>query len=65
MFTGDFLFKSSYGRTDLGGSDEDMVKSMNLIKEYPDETIIYPGHGDSSILGDEKHNIPYYFMYLT
>lgn len=65
MFTGDFLFQSSYGRTDLGGSDEEMVKSMNMIKDYPDETIIYPGHGDSSILGKEKKNFPYYFMYLT
>ena len=65
MFTGDFLFKSSYGRTDLGGNDEDMVSSMNLIKDYPDEIIIYPGHGDSSTLGEEKHNIPYYYMYLT
>lgn len=65
MFTGDFLFKSSFGRTDLGGSNQEMIESLNMIKDYPDEIIIYPGHGESSTLGKEKRNIPYYFMYLT
>ena len=54
MFTGDFIFKSSIGRTDLGGSDKDMKYSLDLMKKFPDETIIYPGHGPKTMLKDEK-----------
>ena len=57
MFTGDFLFYHAYGRTDLGGSDSDMRNSLNLIKNYPDEITIYPGHGPISTLGEEKKQI--------
>lgn len=59
MFTGDFLFKETIGRTDLDtGSDIEMNKSLNLIKKYPLSTIIYPGHGDSTTLENElKNNI--------
>lgn len=61
MFTGDFLFKLSIGRTDLGGNDIDMNKSIQLIKKYPNDITIYPGHGDNSNLGYEKVNN----IYLT
>lgn len=61
MFTGDFLFKGTVGRCDLPESDyEMMVKSINKIKKYSDNIIIYPGHGDSSNLGDEKKFNPYF-----
>lgn len=56
MFTGDFLFKESIGRTDLGGNQLDMLKSIEKIKQYKDNIKIYPGHGDSSNLGFEKKN---------
>ena len=56
MFTGDFLFKNSIGRTDLGGNDIDMKKSIEIIKEYRDSFRVYPGHGDSTTLGEEKIN---------
>ena len=47
MFTGDFIFRGTIGRTDLkGGNMEDMFKSLNKIKKYPKDTIIYPGHGE-------------------
>ena len=61
MFTGDFIFKSSIGRTDLGGNDKDMIESLEMIKNYPDNTIIYPGHGPKTILGEEKKHFSLYF----
>lgn len=57
MFTGDFIFKGTIGRTDLGGSDKDMMKSLKMIMTYPDDIVIYPGHGEATNLGVEKQNI--------
>lgn len=60
MFTGDFLFKGTVGRTDLStGSLTDMKNSLNKIKKYPD-TKIYPGHGDFSSLYYEIENNIYF-----
>ena len=59
MFTGDFLFKNSIGRTDLGGNDIEMKNSIEKIKEYRDSFRVYPGHGDATTLGDEKENNPF------
>lgn len=57
MFTGDFLFKNSIGRTDLmTGSDTKMKKSISKILEYNDIIRVYPGHGPSTTLGLEKEN---------
>lgn len=61
MFTGDFIFKNSIGRTDLGGNIQDMINSLELIKSYPDETILYPGHGDKTTLGYEKNQFSMYY----
>lgn len=62
MFTGDFLFYRSIGRTDLDtGSDIDMIKSLEKISKYPDDIVIYPGHGPKSTLGREKINFKYYY----
>lgn len=61
MFTGDFIFYRSIGRTDLGGNDKDMLDSLEIIKKYPDDIKIYPGHGLSTILGDEKKYFSYYY----
>ena len=61
MFTGDFIFKDSIGRTDLGGNDLDMKDSLEKIKMYPDKTILYPGHGEETTLGKEKENFKYYY----
>lgn len=55
MFTGDFLFKKDIGRTDLlGGSAKDMLESLNKIKKFDEDIKIYPGHGNTTILGYEK-----------
>ena len=61
MFTGDFLFKDSIGRYDLPtGSYFDIKDSLKKISNYPDDIIIYPGHGDRTTLGYEKDNFKYY-----
>lgn len=60
MFTGDFLFKGSVGRDDFKDSSEnDMMHSIMRIKQYRDDYKVYPGHGDSTTLGEEKLNNPY------
>lgn len=62
MFTGDFIFKGTIGRMDLiGGSPKDMQESLNKIKKYPDNITIYPGHGEKTILGEEKPFFRFYF----
>lgn len=61
LFTGDTLFKNSIGRTDLySGNNSKMFQSIKLIKQLNSELIVYPGHGDSSILKDELINNPFY-----
>ena len=58
MFTGDFLFYGSIGRTDFpGGSNEKMFASLKKIFEYPSDITIYPGHGKESKLGLEQDNL--------
>ena len=55
MFTGDFLFKNSIGRTDLEtGNDIEMKKSIDKILKYNDIMKIYAGHGPSTTLELEK-----------
>lgn len=61
MFTGDFIFKSSVGRTDLGGNVKDMIESLEKFKKYDDGITIYPGHGPKTTLGQEKKNFDLYF----
>lgn len=62
MFVGDFIFKDNIGRVDLPtGNYQEMIESINKIKKYDDDIVLYPGHGDSTTLGHEKkHN--YYFQ---
>lgn len=55
MFTGDFLFKESIGRTDLStGNFKEMQKSIRKILTYSDIIKVYPGHGEDTTLGQEK-----------
>ena len=62
MFTGDFLFYHTIGRCDLDTSSiPAMQRSLEKIKQYPNDIKIYPGHGNSSILGAEKKFFDTYF----
>ena len=55
MVSGDTLFKGSCGRTDLpGGSPYQLKESLVLLKQLPDETRVYPGHGPDTTIGIER-----------
>ncbi len=57
LFTGDFLFKGTIGRTDMLDSNPHlMIASINKIKEYSEDIIVYPGHGEMTSLKTEKMN---------
>ena len=60
LFSGDFIFKDSIGRTDLGGNDLEMLDSINKIKKYNKDIIIKPGHGDDTTLGYEIDYNPFF-----
>ena len=61
MFTGDFLFYDTIGRCDLKDSDYgEMLKSIEKIKKYSKDIVIYPGHGRNSTLGREFLSNPYF-----
>jgi len=57
MFTGDFLFRDTIGRTDLPTSSvSEMMNSLKKIFEYPENIEVYPGHGSSTTIAREKRN---------
>ena len=60
IFTGDTLFAGGIGRTDFpGGSVTDMRCSLQKLMLLPDNFLVYPGHGASSIMGEEKRVNPF------
>lgn len=56
LFSGDTIFRGTWGRTDLPTSSrEDIMSAIEKkIMPLPDETIVYPGHGMMTMLKDEK-----------
>ncbi len=58
---GDTLFKGSIGRTDLpGGNYESLIAHIqNKLLTLPDDTKIYPGHGEATTIAEEKQNNPF------
>ena len=60
LYAGDTLFQGSCGRTDLPGGDwAQILQSLRRLKELPDKTKVFSGHGPSSTIGDEKQWNPY------
>lgn len=65
IFTGDFIFKGTIGRTDLGGDSKEMKKSIQFfLKNFSDTVTIYPGHGPSTTLERERTNLENVLEYL-
>ena len=55
LYSGDTLFRHSYGRTDLpGGSDEQMAHSLKRLLHMDPDITVYPGHDESTLIGDEQ-----------
>jgi glyoxylase-like metal-dependent hydrolase (beta-lactamase superfamily II) len=60
LFTGDLLFAGSIGRTDLpGGDHETILKSLARTLTLPDSTVVLPGHGPTTTIGDERSTNPF------
>lgn len=57
VFSGDTMFSGSWGRTDLptGNFVEIMDSITNRLMTLPDETIVYPGHGKTTMIQDERN----------
>jgi hydroxyacylglutathione hydrolase len=61
LIAGDTLFAGSIGRTDLpGGSFEKIMGSLhNQVLALPDETVVVPGHGPNTTIGEERETNPF------
>ena len=61
IFSGDTLFCGSVGRTDFpGGSMSEIVRSIKeKVMVLPDDTKVYPGHGEGTSVGYERENNPF------
>ncbi len=61
LFVGDVLFAGSIGRTDLPGGDFDaLVEGVReRLFHLPDETIVHPGHGPDTTIGQERRMNPF------
>ncbi len=61
LFVGDTLFAGSIGRTDLPGGDLDtlLASIRNVLFSFPDETVVYSGHGEPTTVGRERRTNPF------
>jgi glyoxylase-like metal-dependent hydrolase (beta-lactamase superfamily II) len=55
------LFAGSVGRTDLPGGDHDVLIASirNVLFSYPDDAVVYSGHGPETTIGDERRTNPF------
>ena len=64
LLAGDTLFQRSIGRTDLwGGSTPQILKSIReKLFVLPEDTIVFPGHGETTTIGEEREDNPFLKM---
>ena len=64
IISGDVLFEGSIGRTDLPGASFETLEESIRTKLYtlPEDVIVYPGHGESTTIGDERKTNPFVKM---
>lgn len=62
LFSGDSLFQGSIGRTDLAGGSFDELREAirSRLFTLPPETVVYPGHDESTTIGKEMKDNPYF-----
>lgn len=67
LFVGDTLFAGSIGRTDLPGGDYETLLAAitGVLFTFPDESIVYSGHGPETTIGREKATNPFVLEYLA
>lgn len=59
LFAGDLLFKNSIGRFDHGSLRVELMSLKYLMETFEDSVKVYPGHGPSTTIGEERENNPY------
>lgn len=61
LISGDTLFYESVGRTDFPSGDSYALRNSikNILFNLPDDTAVYPGHGETTTIGHEKNNNPF------
>jgi len=61
LFVGDTLFAGSIGRTDLPGGDMDtLLQSIrSVLFAFPDDTVVWSGHGPATTIGQERRTNPF------
>ena len=67
LFVGDTLFAGSIGRTDLPGGDYETLLGAitGTLFRFPDESIVYSGHGPETTIGRERKTNPFILEYLA
>ena len=67
LFVGDTLFAGSIGRTDLPGGNYDtlLTSITQTLFAFPDDSIVYSGHGPETTIGREKQTNPFVLEYLA
>jgi hydroxyacylglutathione hydrolase len=67
LFVGDTLFAGSIGRTDLPGGDYETLLTAitGTLFRFPDESIVYSGHGPETTIGRERKTNPFVLEYLA
>ncbi|MCA1745117.1 MAG: MBL fold metallo-hydrolase, partial [Bacteroidales bacterium] len=64
VIAGDALFSGSVGRSDLpGGNQEQLIAAIHeKLMSLPDEVVVYPGHGPTTTIGQERNSNPYLYQ---